>query len=107
MSKCPDIGTVAGRIIASLAIWFVVGIFIWPGIMGVYNSVVFPGYETCKREISRHLQDSSSFEFDWPPKRVPDQLNPDVWYYSMLMHSMDPDGGSGAMMVKCTVGVPE
>lgn len=97
-------GAVAGGLFGSLAIWIVVGIFIWPGIMGVYNSVVFPGFETCKREISRHLQGSSSVEFDWPPRRFSRHENADIWGYAIVMYTTRANGGGTASMVECIVG---
>ena len=48
-------GAVAGRLIGSLAIWIAAGVIFWPGLMMAYNTVVFPGYETCKRGISREM----------------------------------------------------
>ena len=104
MSKFVDKGAVAGRLIGSLAIWIVVGIFIWPGIMGVFNSVVFPGFETCKREIARYLQDSSSLEFEWPPRRFSRQADADIWGYAIVMYTTGATGAGIASMVECTVG---
>ncbi len=97
-------GAVAGRLVGSLAIWIVVGIFIWPGIMGVFNSVVFPGFETCKREISSYLQDSSSVEFDWPPRRFSRQADSDIWGYAIVMYTTGATGAGTASMVECIVG---
>ena len=104
MKDSLDSGAVAGRLVGSLAIWIVVGIFIWPGIMGVFNSVVFPGFETCKREISSYLQDSSSLEFEWPPRRFSRHENADIWGYAIVMYTTGATGAGIASMVECTVG---
>ena len=104
MSKFVDKGTVAGCLIGSLAIWIAAGVILWPGVMMAYNTVVFPGLETCKREISRHLQGSSSVEFDWPPRRFSRQADADIWGYAIVMYTTGANGAGIASMVECTVG---
>ena len=53
-------GAVAGGLFGSLAIWIAAGVIFWPGLMMAYNTVVFPGYETCKRGISSEMPDCES-----------------------------------------------
>ena len=57
-------GTAAGRLFGSIAILAIAGVILWPGIMMAYNTVVFPGYETCKRGISSEMPDFPR-EPDW------------------------------------------
>ena len=49
----------------------IVGVLVlfWPALMGLYNTVVYPGYETCKRKIAKVLRDPDEAEFEWPPRR--------------------------------------
>ena len=98
-------GAVARRLFGSIAILAIAGVILWPGIMVAYNTVVFPGYETCKREISSYLQDSLSVEFDWPPRRFSRHENADIWGYAIVMYTTRANGGGTASMVECTVGV--
>ena len=104
MKDSLDSGAAVGRLIGSLAIWIAAGVILWPGVMMAYNTVVFPGFETCKREISRHLQGSSSVEFDWPPRRFSRHENADIWGYAIVMYTTRANGGGTASMVECIVG---
>ena len=104
MSKLLNKGAVLGRLVGSLAVWVTVGIVLWPWVMVALNAVVFPGYEACKREISRYHQNSSSLEFEWPPRRFSHQANADIWGYAILMYTTDAPGAGSASRVECTVG---
>ena len=95
-------GAVAGRLFCSIAILAIAGVILWPGIMMAYNTVVFPGYETCKREISREMPDFPPYEFDWPPRVVVDPADKNVRRYPMVIISTKPDGSSYASLISCT-----
>ncbi len=95
-------GAVARRLFGSIAISAIAGVIFWPGIMMAYNTVVFPGYETCKREISSEMPDFPPYEFDWPPRVVVDPADNNLRRYSMVIISTDPDGSSYASLISCT-----
>ncbi len=95
-------GAVAGRLFGSIAISAIAGVILWPGIMMAYNTVVFPGYETCKRGISREMPDFPPYEFDWPPRVVIDPTDNNARRYSMVIISKNPDGSSIASLISCT-----
>ena len=102
MKDSLDSGAVAGRLIGSLAIWIAAGVILWPGVMMAYNTVVFPGYETCKRGISSGMPDFPPYEFDWPPRVVVDPADKNVRRYPMLIISTNPDGSSYTSLISCT-----
>jgi hypothetical protein len=95
-------GAVAGGLFGSLAIWIAAGVIFWPGLMMAYNTVIFPGYETCKRGISREMPDFPPYEFAWPPRVVVDPADNNVRRYPMVIISTKPDGRSHASLISCT-----
>ena len=56
-------GAAARRLFGSIAILAIAGVILWPGIMVAYNTVVFPGYETCKWGISSEMPAFPPYEF--------------------------------------------
>ena len=78
-------------------------ILLFPAITGVFNTFVFPGYESCKREIARSLRDPDSAYYEWPPRRFSHRTNPDIYRYAIEVRSTNGFGGVSSRQIGCTV----
>ena len=89
--------------VIGLFVLLVLGILLWPAIMGVVNTIAFPGYESCKREIAKVLRDPGSAEYEWPPRRFSHRTNADIWRWAIEVRSTNGFGGVSAKQIGCTV----
>ena len=83
----------------------IVGVMVlfWPALMGLFNTVMYPGYETCKREIDKILRDPNGADFEWPPRRFSHRSDPDIWRYAIDVNAGNAYGGRSSKQIACTV----
>ncbi len=75
----------------------------YPVLIGAANSVMFPGYETCKREIGRVLRDPDGADYSWPPRGFSHRSDPNVRGFTIQVRSTNGFGGKVADVFRCTI----
>ncbi len=87
----------------AFGVFLVVAILFWPVFTQLLNSVTYPGYETCKREIARSLRNPDNAKYEYPPRRSLNDPNPDIWTYAIEVRSQNAMGGTSSTMIGCIV----
>ncbi|MAS44282.1 MAG: hypothetical protein CML46_20020 [Rhodobacteraceae bacterium] len=103
-----DVAAGCGQALGCLVLVGIPGlIFFWimlgPLVMGLVNSVVYPGYETCQTQIRKGLRDPRSAEFSSSPRRFDHRSDPDQWRYVFEVRAKNGFGGMNSSTMGCTV----
>ncbi len=81
----------------------VVGLSLWSSVVGLLNDFVYPGYETCKKEISKALDRPDNVEIRYPLRRPDFDAKPGIWNHAIEVRFKSTSGGTSALMIRCDV----